>query len=178
MRFPHTFRLLCNLSYEIRDWEEKEEKKKKETPAISPKELGLPACRQEALKNARRESGTSGGAKLRGGAGSGRQSPEGPRGPGGPGPGFSPSGCGTSTLAASHSPGSSCRSRERCHRCGRRVPSQPQTPGPRYKEPLYEGREVIPSEPPAEPRDKSDTDLPLTAPVIKMPVYWKHMEYL
>lgn len=74
--------------------------------------------------------------------------------------------------------GASCRTRERCHRCSGRIPSQPRTPIPRYNEPLYEGREVIPSEPPAEPRDKSDTDLPLTAPVIKMPVYWKHMEYL
>lgn len=80
--------------------------------------------------------------------------------------------------SASPSPAALCRSRERCHRCGSRVPSRPRTPGPRYNEPLYEGREVIPSEPPAEPRDKSDTDLPLTAPVIKMPVYWKHMEYL
>lgn len=74
--------------------------------------------------------------------------------------------------------GASCRIRERCHPCGSRIPSQSRTPVPRYNEPLYEGREVIPNEPPAEPRDKSDTDLPLTAPVIKMPVYWKHMEYL
>lgn len=42
----------------------------------------------------------------------------------------------------------------------------------------FQGQGGDPSEALAELRDKSDTDLPLTAPVIKMPVYWKHMEYL
>lgn len=164
LRSPHALGPLCHLSYRMRGLR---------SPPRSPG--FLLACKK--CGKATWASGASGGAGLRGGAPVGQAKPR-----GSPGPRWCQRRVQPRPLQGQH-PGSIPLPRE--HRAGAQcgamavaATAPPRPPVPRYNEPLDEGREATPSEPPAEPRDKSDTDLPLTAPVIKMPVYWKHMEYL